>query len=176
MSDKEIITGCLRNDRQSQKQLFDKYSRVMKSLCLRYVGDNQEAEDLLQDGFILMFEKLDSYKFEGSFEGWLRRIMTNLCLKHLIEKKKVRIDKIEDIGDIKVDNSEVESRLTREELLDSVMKLPLGYRMVFNMYVIEGYSHKEIGKLLKIEESSSRSQLAKAKIFLRKTLKGSDFI
>jgi RNA polymerase sigma factor (sigma-70 family) len=176
LSDKDIIAGCLRNDRYSQMQLFDKYKKSMKSLCLRYLGDNEEADDVLQEGFILMFDKLNSYKFEGSFEGWLRRIMTNICLKHLIEKKKFRIENIEDTTDLKEEFTDIESDLTTKELMSGLMKLPYGYRTVFNMYVIEGYSHKEIGDKLKIEESSSRSQLAKAKVFLRKILKDRDFI
>lgn len=176
MSDKDIISGCLRNDRYSQKQLFDKYKKTMKSLCIRYLGDTDEADDVLQEGFIQMFDKLKSFKFEGSFEGWFRRIMTNLCLKHLIEKKKFIIENLEETYELKEEHSDIEAELTNQELLNGLLKLPYGYRTVFNMYVIEGYSHKEIGEILNIGESSSRSQLAKAKIFLRKILKDTDFI
>ncbi len=176
MSDKDIIAGCLRNDRYSQKLIFDKYKKSMKSLCIRYLGDNEDVEDVLQEGFIQMFDKLESFKFAGSFEGWLRRIMTNICLKHLIEKKKFRIESIEDSTEMKEEDPYIEGGLTNMELMNGLTKLPYGYRTVFNMYVIEGYSHKEIGEVLKIGESSSRSQLAKAKIFLRKMLNDTDFI
>jgi len=176
LSDKEIITGCLRNDRNSQKALFDKYSRSMKTLCLRYVGDNEDAEDVLQNGFILMFENLGNFKFEGSFEGWLRKIMTNACLKHLIDKKKMKIENIDESNGVKSINFDIDLQLSGEVLLKGLMSLPAGYRTVFNMYVIEGYSHREIAELLNIEESSSRSQLAKAKIFLRKLFNDTDFI
>jgi RNA polymerase sigma-70 factor (ECF subfamily) len=148
----------------------------MKSLCLRYLRENDEAEDVLQEGFILMFEKISTYKFEGSFEGWLRKIMTNQCLKYLIDKKKMTIEKIDDIKEVLDDASELDARLTNELLINGIKELPVGYRTVFNMYVIEGYSHKEIADTLKIEESSSRSQLAKSKAFLRKFFKETDFI
>lgn len=171
MSDKEIITGCLRNDRFSQRALFDKYSKVLKTLCLRYVADFEESEDLLQEGFLVIFEKLSSYKFEGSFEGWLRKIMTNICLKHLIEKQKMKIDNLDDIVDLKDANYGIEDMISEKQLMDSIFRLPIGYRTVFNLFVLEGYSHKEIGDILNIEESTSRSQLAKAKNYLKKILK-----
>ena len=176
MSDKDLITGCLKNDRNSQRALFDKYSGTMKSVCLRYLGGmDQEAEDILQDGFIIVFEKLKTYKFEGSFEGWIRRIIVNLCLKYLIENKKSNVEDIGKVGDFEDSNIDIINKMTVEKLMQNVMDMPGGYRTVFNMFVIEGYNHREIAKVLKIEESTSRSQLAKAKLFLRNRLNESDF-
>ena len=175
MSDKELIAACLKNDRNSQRSLFYKYAGVMKTLCLRYVGDDSEADDILQEGFIQMFNKLKTFRHEGSFEGWLRRIMINLCLKHIAEMKKARIDSLDDVAETWTDDPEIDSQLSEQDLLKGLMKLPPGYRTVFNMYIMEGYNHKEIGNLLGIEESTSRSQLVKAKGFLRKILNDRDF-
>jgi RNA polymerase sigma-70 factor (ECF subfamily) len=175
LSDKELIAGCLKNDSNSQRVLFYKYAGVMKTLCLRYVGDDSEADDVMQEGFIKMFGNLRTFRHDGSFEGWLRRIMINSCLRHIIDKKKMRIDSMEDLTDTWTDEPEIDSRLSEQDLLKGLMKLPPGYRTIFNMYVLEGYSHKEIGKQLGIQESTSRSQLVKAKGFLKKILNDRDF-
>jgi len=166
--DKEIILGCLKNDYKSQKALFDKYANKMKALCFRYVGNEMEAEDILQEGFILAFTKLKNYKFEGSFEGWLRRIMINVSLRYLKSKKNKFNSDIDEAYDIYDKSTDVISKLSEQELMNLLVELPVGYRVVFNMYVIEGYNHKEIGEKLEIGESTSRSQLAKAKKKLRK--------
>ena len=167
MSEKEIILGCLENDIKSQKALFDNYSNKMKSLCLRYVGNEQDAEDVLQEGFILVFTKLKNYKFDGSFEGWLRKIMINVSLRFLKKKKKMFVENIDDVYSLYDKSENIYAKLSQDDLMQTLYKLPDGYRLVFNMYAIEGYSHKEIGKILKIGESTSRSQLAKAKSRLR---------
>ena len=170
MSEKEIILGCLKNDIKSQKALFDNYSNKMKTLCLRYVGNEQDAEDVLQEGFILVFTKLKNYKFDGSFEGWLRRIMINVSLRFLKKNKKHLVKNIEEIYSLYDKNESIYSKLSQDDLMQTLYKLPDGYRIVFNMFAIEGYSHKEIGEILKIGESTSRSQLAKAKKRLRKLI------
>ncbi len=170
MSEKELILGCLKNDIKSQKALFDNYSNKMKTLCLRYVGNEQDAEDVLQEGFILVFTKLKNYKFDGSFEGWLRRIMINVSLRFLKKNKKHLVKNIEEIYSLYDKNESIYSKLSQDDLMQTLYKLPDGYRIVFNMFAIEGYSHKEIGEILKIGESTSRSQLAKAKKRLRKLI------
>ncbi len=170
LTDKELISGSLNNDLKSQKELFDKYKDSMKSLCLRYTGNNQDAEDILQEGFILAFGKLKNYKFEGSFEGWLRRIMINVALKFLKRKKSIYFEDIDSFYDLKDKSEDILSKLNADNLLDLLTKLPSGYRTVFNMYVIEGFNHKEIGEKLNIAESSSRSQLAKSKKMLKKLI------
>ena len=142
----------------------------MKALCFRYTGNNQDAEDVMQEGFILIFSKLKNYKHEGSFEGWIRKIMINVALKYIKKKKKLYTEDIKTIYNLYDKNQDAISGLSSDELLNLLTQLPVGYRTVFNMYVIEGYSHKEIGQMLKIAESSSRSQLAKAKNMLKKLI------
>lgn len=142
----------------------------MKALCFRYTGNNQDAEDVMQEGFILIFSKLKNYKHEGSFEGWIRKIMINVALKYIKKKKKLYTEDIKTIYNLYDKNQDAISGMSSDELLNLLTQLPVGYRTVFNMYVIEGYSHKEIGQMLKIAESSSRSQLAKAKNMLKKLI------
>lgn len=170
MLDEEIIIGCLNNDYKSQKALFDKYANKMKALCYRYVGSEVEAEDVLQEGFILVYTKLKNYKFEGSFEGWLRRIMINVTLRYMKNNKSKYNTDIDEAYDIYDKDVDIVSKLSEQELMGLLIELPVGYRVVFNMYVIEGYNHKEIGDKLSIGESTSRSQLAKAKKKLRKMI------
>ncbi len=170
MTDKELISASLKNDIKSQKALFDKYKNSMKALCFRYTGNNQDAEDVMQEGFILIFSKLKNYKHEGSFEGWIRKIMINVALKYIKKKKKLYTEDIKTIYNLYDKNQDAISGMSSDELLNLLTQLPVGYRTVFNMYVIEGYSHKEIGQMLKIAESSSRSQLAKAKNMLKKLI------
>jgi len=165
--EKEIISGCLKNDYQSQKALFDKYANKMKALCFRYIGNEAEAEDVLQEGFILVYTKLKKYKFEGSFEGWLRKIMINVSLRHIKKNKKLFTYNIDEAYGLYNNETSIISKLGEKELMNLLVQLPDGYRLVFNMYVIEGYNHKEIGKQLNIGESTSRSQLAKAKKKMR---------
>ncbi len=167
LTDKELISASLKNDIKSQKALFDKYKNSMKALCYRYTGNNEDAEDVLQEGFILVFSKLKNYKFEGSFEGWIRKIMINVALKYIKKKNKFYTEDIKTVYDLYDKNQDAISDMSSNELLNLLIQLPDGYRTVFNMYVIEGFSHKEIGQTLKIAESSSRSQLAKAKNMLR---------
>jgi len=170
LTDKELISASLKNDIKSQKALFDKYKNSMKALCFRYTGNNQDAEDVMQEGFILIFSKLKNYKHEGSFEGWIRKIMINVALKYIKKKKKLYTEDIKTIYNLYDKNQDAISGMSSDELLNLLTQLPVGYRTVFNMYVIEGYSHKEIGQMLKIAESSSRSQLAKAKNMLKKLI------
>lgn len=140
----------------------------MKALCYRYTGNNEDAEDVLQEGFILVFSKLKNYKFEGSFEGWIRKIMINVALKYIKKKKRLYTEDIQTVYGLSDKSQDAISGMSSDELLDLLVKLPDGYRTVFNMYVIEGYSHREIGQMINIGESSSRSQLVKAKNMLRK--------
>ena len=167
MNQEELIAGCIRGDRQSQKELFRQYSGKFLSVCIRYTRHRMEAEDILQDGFIKIFKNLEKFEGKGSFEGWMRRIMVNTALKnyHKSSYQKEKIG-IEDYQEGALD-PEVISALYEEELLAVIKELPDGYRVVFNMYVIEGYSHREIANELKIQESTSRSQLVKARKMLQ---------
>lgn len=166
----KIIQGCLRGDRISQKQLFDRYSGKMLAVCLRYSRHRMEAEDLLQDGFIKVFTNLEQYKSEGPFEQWVRKIMINNAIKNCHRKSfQNEFTAGDDLPD-SVEEPEVIDKMAEIELLNMINELPDGYRMVFNLYAIEGYSHKEIADSLQIEESTSRSQLVKARKALQEKL------
>lgn len=165
-TEKELIFACLKGDRQAQKSIFHMYAGKMMGVCMRYSKTRQEAEDMLQEGFIKVFTHLEDFGHEGSFEGWMRKIMINTTLKNNL-KKQIQVEEL-NIETTREDGSEPEifSHLSEEELVKIISELPEGYKMVFNLYAIEGYSHKEIGEMLQIEESTSRSQLVKARRML----------
>ncbi len=169
MTDEQLIEGCVKGDRVAQKKLYEKYAGKMMGVCLRYADSHDDATDILQDGFIKVFDKLSSYEQKGSFEGWIRRIVVNTALDHLRKNKHMRfsvdIDEAEYLAPS--DNDDAFSRLATEDLLNILQKIPSGYRAVFNMYVIEGYSHKEIADELDISVNTSKSQFSRAKAFLR---------
>lgn len=163
----QIIDSCISNDRNSQKQLFDIYGRKMLSVCRRYAKNEQEAEDLLQEGFIRVYKYLHTFSKAGSFEGWMRRIFVNVALKTISKKRYTHESTgIQDLPESSIDPS-VLSKMSADQIMDMINALPDGYRTVFNMYVIEGYSHKEIANELNIEEATSRSQLVKARRILQ---------
>ena len=136
------------------------------TICLRYAADQMEAEDLLQESFVKVFRYLGQYKFEGSFEGWIRRIVVNTALKHL-QKKKLRFDEVKDDKMGEALPASAYSHLSEKEILALINQLPEGYKLVFNLNVIEGYSHEEIATLLNINPGTSRSQLVKARKYLQ---------
>ncbi len=167
MKDIEIIKGCLREDPACQKTLFERYAPKMFTVCRRYARHHMEAEDMMQDGFVKVFDNLEQFSFKGSFEGWIRRIMVNTALKHY-RKSSFQKEQIgfEDYQTATV-APEAISALGEEEIMNLIANLPDGYRVVFNLYVLEGFSHQEIGEALKIAESTSRSQLVKARKMLQ---------
>ncbi len=170
MTEKEIIQGCIEGDIQTQRLLFNTFAPKMMSVCLRYIGNRSEAEDVLQDGFILVFRHIEKFKFNGSFEGWIRRIMVNTALKFL-QSKKVNFVEIDAVQATFIHGEpSVLSELNTEELMKMIDALPDGYKIVFNLYVIEGYSHNEIAKLIHISPGTSRSQLIKARRLLQKQI------
>jgi RNA polymerase sigma-70 factor (ECF subfamily) len=147
--------------------LFEQMSGKMMAVCLRYANDAMEAEDMLQDGFIRVFNNIHQFKFEGSFEGWVRRVVVNCALKHL-QKKRVQFTEIkDDHSNIKSTEGYAYAHLGEEELMKLISQMPDGYRIVFNLNVIEGYSHEEIAQMLNIQPSTSRSQLVKARKMLQ---------
>ena len=168
----EWIEGAKRGDRRSQKTIYDLLSAKMFAVCLRYMGDRDAAEDILQDGFVTLFSKLDSYSGEGSFEGWARKIFVNTALMSLRKKDALKMS--EDVSvawNITSDDPTAIQRIGYNDLLKMITALPPGFRTVFNMYVIEGFSHKEIAEALGISETTSRSQLQRARTLLQTKIK-----
>lgn len=170
--DLKLIESCIKGDRVAQKALYDRLAPRMFPLCIRYVGDRALAEDVLQDGFITLFTRLDSYKGEGSFEGWARRIFVTTALMSLRKKDALKMsDDLEAARGLKTETSSQVQNIGYKELMKLIMTLPPGFRTVFNMYAIEGYSHKEIGEMLGISETTSRTQLSRARIWLQNKIK-----
>jgi len=170
LTEEQLIKGCVQNDVACQHLLFQQYAGKLMTICLRYSCDRPEAEDMLQDAFVKIFSHIRQYKFEGSFEGWMRRIVVNCALK-TIQKKKTRFLEIanHDTASSHADSSPI-SNLSEDELIKMISSLPDGYRIVFNLYVMEGYSHDEIAEMLGIQAATSRSQLVKARKLLQKQI------
>ncbi len=170
MTEHDIIKGCIRKDRQCQRALFDRYAGIMLTVCRRYTRHEMEAEDILQDALIKVYRNIEKFKFEGSFEGWIRRIVVNTALKNYkkssVQKEQIGLESYQE-GSM---DPQVIAKLGEEELMNLIARLPEGYRVVFNLYVVEGYSHKEIADMLQIQESTSRSQLVKARRMLQEML------
>ena len=144
----------------------------MFPLCIRYLGDREAAEDVLQDGFVTLFTRLNDYKGNGSFEGWARKIFVNTALMNLRKKDALKMsDDLEMARGVKAETVSQMQSLGYKELMTMITELPPGFRTVFNMYAIEGYSHKEIGDMLGISETTSRTQLSRARIWLQKKIK-----
>jgi len=178
MKEEQLVNKCLEKDTLAQKQLFDFYSRRMMGVCLRYSKDMEEAQDVLQMGFIKVFEKLEMYKHQGSLEGWIRKIIVNTALDNIRKNKKlmnnVELEKV-DYQLHNYDENVIES-LSAQDLLRVIQAMPTGFRTVFNMFVIEGFSHKEIAEELNISVSTSKSQFSRARVFLQKKLKEQEII
>jgi len=167
---KNIIIGCLKGNRRDQELLYRRHAARLYAVCLQYSGNDEEARDILQEGFIKIFENLMHYKHEGSFEGWMRRIMVNTALERFRNKYNLyRVDDIDQIPepDAEPDNEDY-SGLEAVDLLGIIRELPPKYRVVFNLYAIEGYSHKEISKMVNISEGTSKSNLSRARVILQR--------
>lgn len=172
-----VIEGCLRNERRSQEELFRLYYGKLFPVCLRYTVDKDSAQEILQESFIKIFEKLGAFDYKGSFEGWLRRIVSNTAIDAIRKSKKDPF-RTDDDNDFKLGaedpiivKEEVDlSELKGEIAMEAIQKLSPAYRTVFNLYVLEDYSHKEIADLLGISEGTSKSNLAKAKMNLQRML------
>ena len=166
MTEKQLIEGCRNGERLAQKELYETYSRKMMGVCLRYVSDRETARDLLQDGFVKV-----SYSGLGSFEGWMRKIFVNCALEYLRKSDVLReaADLDNTVELIHPDSSAI-SDMSAAELMKLVQELPAGFRTVFNLFAIEGYSHKEISEMMNITESTSRSQFTRAKQLLQRRI------
>lgn len=164
-----LIKKCKNGDNNAFNQIFTTYGKILYGIALRYSKDTSEADDILQEAFIKIFEKVINYNFTGSFEGWLKRIVVNTALNKVQKNKTLKEDDL-DIIQFHHYNETITSNINAEELLLMIRKLPPGYNAVFNLYAIEGYSHKEIAEMLQITEGTSKSQLSKAKQWLRTIL------
>lgn len=171
MTEELILAGCIRNNAASQDALYHRFSPRMFGVCYRFAKNREDAEDMLQEGFIRVFTQIHQYRNEGSLEGWIRRIIVHTCINVLKKNKKFAdtVD-ISEAHGLVIRAENVPAILQAKEIVDCIRLLPLGYRTVLNLYAIEGYSHKEIGHMLDIEESTSRSQYTRAKALLEDIL------
>jgi RNA polymerase sigma-70 factor (ECF subfamily) len=170
-SDSDLIEGCLKGDRKMQHELYKRFAPKMYGVCLRYASNAEEAEDILQEGFIKVYNKIGSFRREGSFEGWIRRIFVNTAIEQF--RKKVYLQPLTEMEEDTVEGKylSVLDRLSEKDIIQLVQQLSPGYRTVFNMYVVEGYTHKQISEMLGISEGTSKSQLSRAKMILQDLVK-----
>lgn len=171
MTDEELVSLCIRGNRDSQHELWKRFSGKMMSVCMRYVGNRNDAEDVLQEGFIKAFQNLKQWKQEGPLGGWIRSIMVNTALTHLRKQQRwsaesVDIERVED----PIDHMDAMKRMQEQEIIQLIASMPTGYRTVFNLYAVEGYGHQEIADQLGISESTSKTQFLKARNWIQKRL------
>jgi RNA polymerase sigma-70 factor (ECF subfamily) len=169
MSDKELIVACMRDEMWAKKALYEQYAPAMLSLCTRYVGERETARDVLQDAFVKVFTKIDTFAESGSFESWMRRIFVTTALEYLRKKRELRLDKTHE-NTIEDNDFGIFDKLATDDLHCMISELPEGCRTVFNLYAVEDYSHKEIAEILHIEEATSRSQYFYARELLKKKI------
>ena len=167
----DLINGCIDGNRRMQEELYRRFSPRMYAVCLRYASSSEEAEDILQEGFIKIFKKLESYRGEGSFEGWIRRIFVNTAIEHFRRRRYLQPVTEKEENTVEGKYLSVLDSLAEKDIMELIRQLSPGYRTVFNMYVVEGYTHKEIGDILGISEGTSKSQLSRAKVILQDMVK-----
>ncbi len=166
----DLVKGCKKNDTLSQRAVYDGYSAKMLGVCFRYIKDSSEAEGVMIGGFTKVFNKIDQFKSDGSFEGWIRRIMVNESLVYLRKNKSMYLEVDICEVDREPNFQRLENNLETQDLLNMIQDLPVGYRTIFNLYAIEGYSHKEIADQLEINVNTSKSQLSRARKLLQNML------
>jgi RNA polymerase sigma factor (sigma-70 family) len=170
MEEQELVKKCLRGNKKAQKRLFDLYAPQMMTICNRYANRDDQAIDMLQEGFIKVFSNLEKFSGSGSLGGWIRTVMVNNCLTILRKDKKFSFNENIEDHDEETSSADALSQMGFQELTMLISSLPTGYRTVFNMYAVEGYSHKEIADKLEISESTSKTQYRKAKLRLQKLI------
>jgi len=171
MTEELILQGCQKNDPAAQQLLYQRYSPKMLSVCYRYAKSREDAEDMLQEGFVKIFLQINRYEHRGSLEGWILRVIVHTCINHL--KKYKKFNDVVDLAyaaNLIIREDNIPGIVQAKQIVESIRALPIGYRTVLNLYAIEGYSHKEIGLMLEIEESTSRSQYTRAKNLLEEIL------
>jgi RNA polymerase sigma factor (sigma-70 family) len=171
MTEEAILKGCLHNDSSAQRELYNKYSPKMLAVCYRFAHNREDAEDMLQEGFIKVFLQIHTFENRGAFEGWIRRIVVHTCINILKKNKKFSdsVDIIHATG-VQVREESVSAIIQAKQVVECIRMLPIGYRTVLNLYAVEGYSHREISNMLDIEESTSRSQYTRARAMLEDIL------
>lgn len=171
MVEEELLQGCRNNDPIAQQELYQQYSPKMLSVCYRYAKTREDAEDMLQEAFIKVFTQIQQFENRGSLEGWILRIVVHTCINHLKKNKKFNENvELAFAGNIMIREDNVQGMMQAKQIVECIRALPIGYRTVLNLYAIEGYSHREIGVLLDIEEGTSRSQYTRAKQMLEDLL------
>lgn len=168
IAEADLIRECIAGNRSMQQELYDRFAGKMYAVCLRYAGNAEDAQDLLQEGFIKVYRNLEKFRAEGSFEGWIRRVFVNTSIEHF--RKKSYLYSISEKEESVIEDADISAldNLGEKDIIKLIQELSPGYRTVFNLYVIEGYSHKEIGNILGISEGTSKSQLARAKAILQR--------
>jgi RNA polymerase sigma-70 factor (ECF subfamily) len=171
MTEEALLQGCVQNKPAAQKALYEKFSAKMLAACYRYAHNREDAEDMLQEGFIKVFTQIHTFENRGSLEGWIRRIIIHTCINNLKKNKKFNesVDIIHATS-AQVREESIPSIIQAKQVVECIRLLPIGYRTVLNLYAVEGYSHREIGTMLDIEESTSRSQYTRAKAMLEDIL------
>jgi RNA polymerase sigma-70 factor (ECF subfamily) len=170
VTENELIKGCRKGQPKAQKALYERVSSMMLGLCMRYIHDREEAEHVMIGGMVKVFEKIRQYEGQGSFEGWIRRIMVNECLMYIRKHKNMSLEVEVEEAEREPNYENLTDSLNAEHLMELIGELPVGYRTVFNLYAIEGYNHQEIGELLGISENTSKSQLSRARKLLQTRL------
>ncbi|MEP7255635.1 MAG: sigma-70 family RNA polymerase sigma factor [Ferruginibacter sp.] len=171
MTEELMLSGCIRNNATAQEALYNRFSPRMLGVCYRFAKNREDAEDMLQEGFIKVFTQIHQYRNEGALEGWIRRIVVHTCI-NILKKNKKFADSVDIIHatSVHVKEEMIPSIMQAKQVVECIRTLPLGYKTVLNLYAIEGYSHKEIASMLDIEESTSRSQYTRAKAMLEEIL------
>jgi len=171
MTEEQMLAGSIKNDATAQEALYNKFSPKMLGVCYRFAKNREDAEDMLQEGFMKIFSQLHQYRFEGALEGWIRRIIVHTCINNLKKNKKFSesVDIIH-ASNVHIKEDMIPSIMQAKQVVESIRMLPMGYRTVLNLYAIEGFSHREIANMLDIEESTSRSQYTRAKAMLEDIL------
>lgn len=172
MTEADIIEGCIKNEASAQEKLYNLYSRRMMAVCLRYTRSRFEAEDIFHEAFVKVFANIHSWK-GGSFEGWMRRIFVNTAINHYHQNRRY-FDHVDSshAETMLSASADIIAELSNQQLMEMANRMPAGYKLIFNLHVVEGYNHNEIAKMLNIAEGSSKSQLSKAKAYMKKLIDG----
>lgn len=168
ITQKELLERCTQRDIKAQKEFYGLFARKMMGVCIRYAANVDEAKDFMQEGFLQVFEKLSTFNSTGSLEGWVRKVIINTCLMELRKTKQL----FNDVEEIQIGEDQIYTYMNEQDILKFIQRLPKGFRMIFNLYAIEGYSHKEIAEKLQISEGTSKSQYARSRKALQDMIKG----